>query len=835
MRCALPIAVLALSLSGAAAQEEEPEIRRAVPVLPDSGTGGAQPGWMRHVPPGSAGQDAQPAAPGSGEAAPWRPRPTTEVPSAPAAEEGTIRLSPREGPRDEAAETLAAANAIYSKKMFDLAASEYENFLRSHPKATGRDMALFRLGECHRIEGDKDAAARAYTRLTGEFRKGAFFGAASYRLGEARFADGRYDQALDHFDAAARESAEDQVRLAALYQKARSLDRLGKHGASVEILREVAAQRDANPYREHALLALADALGKAGKTDEAIGAFTEIVRGSNPDAMRAEAAVKAGALAAGAGDTARASAFFLEALALEGAGPWRGVAVLGSMRLHAATGKDAPVAEITEEDLDLLDGEALAEALALAADANRRLGRPERALAFHERLEREFPESPFHQKARFQKILVLHETGARPVRAELEVFLRDAPPAGDRDRANLLLAEILFNEEEFEAASARYLAVQDSSLPDDLKLQAAYKAAWALAKAGNDRESVKAFTRFLENHPDAPQVPGALIQRGLARQQLGEFPAALADFTEVIDKWPDAAEREFALQQKALVLGQLEDYESMQRTFERLLDEYPESAGRAQAEFWIGWVLYESKDYEQAVPRLDRARTLDPANYGERAGLRLLLCHYYAEDRKALAAEAADLQPAQIPREVLRWLGMQSATDGELGDAARYLGHLAESGEPDPDALVVLADCRNAMGLHAEAAAAAQACLGAVREPPARARALLALAAAQKGLGEFDNAAQTVADALVLQPEGRINADARMAAAEIDAARGNFDAAARAFMTVALLYDDPAITPRALARAADCYRRDNNVHEAEQALDELRTRFPDFQAAAAIP
>jgi tetratricopeptide (TPR) repeat protein len=835
MRRTMPIALLALALSGAAAQEEEPEIRRAVPVLPDA-SGGGQPGWMRHVPPESGGQAPQPTpAPGSAQAEPWRPRPTTEVPSAPAAEEGTIRLSPREGVRDEAAESLAAANTIYAKKMFDLAASEYEKFLVAYPKAAGRDMALFRLGECHRIEGDRDAAIGAYTRLTGEFRKGAFFGAASYRLGEVRFADGRHDHALKHFDAAARESTEDQVRLAALYQKARCLDRLGKHAESVEILREVTARRDANPYREHALLALADALGKAGKKDEAIGAFTEIVRGNNPDAMRAEAAVKAGALAAEAGDPARASAFFLEALALEGAGPWRGVAVLGSMRLHAATGKDAPVAEITEEDLDLLDGEALAEALSLAADANRRLGRPERALAFHERLSREFPESPFHAKARFQKILALHETGAPGVRAGIEAFLRGSPPPGDRDRANLLLAEILFNEEQYDAASARYLDVRDSSLPDDLKLQAAYKAAWSLAKAGKHRESADAFTRFLESHPDAPQAPGALIQRGIARQQLGDFAGALEDFTGVIDKWPDAREREFVLQQKALVLGQLEDHEGMRRTFERLLEEYPESAGRAQAEFWIGWVLYESKNYAEAVPRLDRARKLDPANYGERAGMRLLLCHYYAEDRKALAAEAAPLDPSQIPREVLRWLGLRSATDGDFESAARYLGHLVESGAPDPDALLVLADSRNAMGLHAEAAAAAQACLGAVREPPARARALLSLAAAQKGLGEYDRAAQSVADALMLQPEGRINADARMAAAEIDAARGDFDAAARAFMSVALLYDDPAITPRALARAADCYRRDNNTPEAERALDELRVRFPNFQASATIP
>ena len=47
-------------------------------------------------------------------------------------------------------------------------------------------------------------------------------------------------------------------------------------------------------------------------------------------------------------------------------------------------------------------------------------------------------------------------------------------------------------------------------------------------------------------------------------------------------------------------------------------------------------------------------------------------------------------------------------------------------------------------------------------------------------------------------------------------------------MTVAVLYDDSSITPRALQRAADAYRKANNEPEAEKALQELQQRFPDF-------
>jgi TolA-binding protein len=63
-------------------------------------------------------------------------------------------------------------------------------------------------------------------------------------------------------------------------------------------------------------------------------------------------------------------------------------------------------------------------------------------------------------------------------------------------------------------------------------------------------------------------------------------------------------------------------------------------------------------------------------------------------------------------------------------------------------------------------------------------------------------------------------------------AKSDYDGAARAYMSVALLIDDPSITPRALQKAADAYRKVNNTFEADRALSELRERFPNFQKSA---
>ena len=58
--------------------------------------------------------------------------------------------------------------------------------------------------------------------------------------------------------------------------------------------------------------------------------------------------------------------------------------------------------------------------------------------------------------------------------------------------------------------------------------------------------------------------------------------------------------------------------------------------------------------------------------------------------------------------------------------------------------------------------------------------------------------------------------------------REHFDEAGKAFMGVALLYDDPAITPRALQKAALAYQKAGKVEEADRVTKQLRDKYPDY-------
>src|SRR5437763_6634896 len=46
---------------------------------------------------------------------------------------------------------LEYANALFTRKLYDLAIPEYQKYLDDYPWASGRPIAFFSLGECYRI------------------------------------------------------------------------------------------------------------------------------------------------------------------------------------------------------------------------------------------------------------------------------------------------------------------------------------------------------------------------------------------------------------------------------------------------------------------------------------------------------------------------------------------------------------------------------------------------------------------------------------------------------------------------------------------------------------
>jgi TolA-binding protein len=303
----------------------------------------------------------------------------------------------------------------------------------------------------------------------------------------------------------------------------------------------------------------------------------------------------------------------------------------------------------------------------------------------------------------------------------------------------------------------------------------------------------------------------------------------------ILTKYPTAREREAALQQKALVLGQQENRKGMIDTFRQLLKEFPKSAAAAQAQYYIGKAAFELKDYKTAIGALNTARQLNKEQYFDRATIRIISSYFGLRDRAAVTKEVngfmTESPNASVPAEILEWLGIEYYNEKNYVAAEKYLGALGKIDNLagiKPDFWFYLGDVESKLKNFDAAENAFGKYLQTATDPAGKAKVLLALGAAKIGGHKADDAQKIAEEIMKLQPEGRVNAEARLLAGDVQIERGNFDDAGKAFMGVALLYEDPAVTPRALQKAASAYQRAGKTEEADRAARQLREKYPNY-------
>src|SRR6266702_682457 len=145
---------------------------------------------------------------------------------------------------------LDYANALFTRKLYDLAAPEYQKYLDDYPGSRGRANAYFSLGECYRNLNKPSNARTNFQKVLNDFGDSEFTGPAAYALGEMAFTQKDYGAALPLFHRSAAKSKEPAVALSAHYFEARCLEALGRKEEASDIYLEIADVGNPNPYRE---------------------------------------------------------------------------------------------------------------------------------------------------------------------------------------------------------------------------------------------------------------------------------------------------------------------------------------------------------------------------------------------------------------------------------------------------------------------------------------------------------------------------------------------------------------------------------------------------------
>jgi TolA-binding protein len=808
------------------AQQRTPEVRRAQPV--------DEPPTPKAVPFDTPAPSIKPRR---------SPPPSTEPSAAP---------KPNNESTEPASETEAAdrrqldyANALFSRKIYDLAAPEYEKYLGQYPGAPGRASAYFYLAECYRALNRSGAARTSFQSVLDNYGDSEFAGPAAYGVAEILFTLKDYAGALPLFHRAAAKSKEPALALSARYFEARCLENVDRKDEAQNLYQQVAETKNPNPYRDDARMAAGTIALARGRKADAFRNYEALANETQKPALKAEATVRAGMVAIDLQQTEKgkidkamaekALSLLQKGRSLPEAGKWRAIAEVGLLRLQYQSGQyDKVLAEYKRGEKEIPE-EVRAEMMLIVGNSHRQLGHTKEADELYKQIIAKYPGKEEAKDAQYQRLINFYNTNAPTLLTEIDEYL-DSNPAPERaDQAKLLKAEHFYKEQKFADAAPIYSELRASHLSPKLRAEAAYKLGWCFVQMQDGSNVIDAFDYFVKAFPDSPQMPSALTQRALANQAAKNYPGALEDLNTLLAKYPTAREREAALQQKALILGQQDNAKGMADAFRQLLKEFPKSSVAAQANYYIGKVAFEAKDYKGALAPLDAARQLNKEQYYNLATLRIVSAFFYLQDRPALSKEVDGFvttnPEAKIPAEILEWLGLAYYNEKNYTAAEKYLSLLGKSdslGNVKPDFWFYLADTETKLKNVAQAEAAYEKYLQVATDPAAKAKTLLALGATKISAHKPDEAQKIAEEIMSLQPEGRVNAEARLLAGDVQIERQNFDEAGKAFMGVALLYDDPAITPRALQKAAFAYEKAGRKEEADRVAKQLREKYPDF-------
>src|SRR5204862_349452 len=347
----------------------------------------------------------------------------------------------------------------------------------------------------------------------------------------------------------------------------------------------------------------------------------------------------------------------------------------GLRRLQYQTGQYAQLLTDYKKELEKLPEAAQAEVLLLAANSERQLGHSKEAEALYRDIIAKYPDREEAKDAAYQRLINVYNTDPSGLNAAVDEFLATNPTGERADQAKLLKAEALYKQQNYTEAASIYGELRGSQLSPKLRAEAAYKLGLCHVQTKNLEGVIEAFTYYIQTFPDSPEIPAAMGQRALAYEQGKNYTGALNELNIILAKYPKAREREATLQLKALIVGQQENSKGMVDTFRQLLKEFPRSSVAAQAQYYIGKAAFEAKDYKTALAGLNTARQLNKEQYYNLASLRIILCQFYLKNQAALTKEVNDVMAssatANVPPEVLEWLGIQYYIEKNFDDAGK--------------------------------------------------------------------------------------------------------------------------------------------------------------------
>ena len=727
---------------------------------------------------------------------------------------------------------------------FQRAAQLFTEYLAEFPSHPNAEMAWWYLGNSHYQAGQIEEAKRCFSTLINRYGQGKWAAAAAYTLAADHYNKGEYVFAAPMFERYAAGAAKPEERARGNYFAGNCYRMMGRDHEATERFNKVVQDPAGGLFAPQAKVALGHLDLKAGRTEEALKRFEEVVAAPYAPKIRGEAALQAALAATRLGRTDVADRYLALVIRTAGMEDFRADAQTAQMSNYFAKKEYQKVVDVFRASGTKAAGEKEASRLMLAARAYMRLKKPQEALGLFREVERLVqPQTDLAFQASYYRLLCFYQIEGRHVPDQVDAFLqlyRKFRPEDPRIHTALMMkAETLFANRDLAAAAKVYSEINANVVSEKNRPGLLYQRGWCLAEAGDHQGAIRSLSEFITRYPDDARVPSALAKRARAHVEIAEPQKAIADFDRLTTAGKPADLVSFAWLESARMRRAEGNIPDMITRYRGLLQNVADLSDNLQAEanYWIGWGLVKNNAANEAIPFLEKARSLRPDAYRKHAGILLVLGYFAAQDTAQLTSEITlaieGKYDADIPDQILQWTGMQAYNAGDHKLAAQCLSLIATPDEPRATPKEVwryLAKARLETGETEGALTAADNVLAVEDNPAWKADGLLDRAKALFALGQAAESRTAADEALALRPQGRTSAGLRILLGDLEMKAGDPRKAAAEYLIVVNFHDDKELKPLALWKLIGALEAQGDKAEADKYRRVLETDFADWKA-----
>lgn len=731
---------------------------------------------------------------------------------------------------------------LYKREANDIGVEQFKKYLNTYPRGKHVDAALTLKGECHLRLRQLDEAMSCYNEVVRRFKSGQFLAYSASRLGTLKFNDNKHAESAPFFEIAAVNAVKADDRIQYRYYQGVALkysNRTTESAAAFEAATKVTGGSSTNAFQEKANLEVGNYELGLNKKTAAFNRFDQLSKDAASAAVRAEAGVSAGLIMLDGGKNKEALAYFDPVLKISDQPRWISLAKFGLIRSSYAMENWKKVVDSWNNlDIKEIGLESRPQLILMVANAYRVLEQYSRAIDLYGMLEQFFADSKEASEGAYRKLVCLYKLKDPRTDTAAEEFIerlkqRD-PNSEFLDMARLMKAEDGFAKKKWEVAAKAYGMIRVEKIPEDLRAGMLYRKGWAEAQNGNHSAAVESLTQFINQVPNDPLVPQALIRRAQSFLELKDITNAIKEFDSVVTRYPDAKEAEEAFRLGGLLRGQDKNYEGMIERLTALLVKYPNSKYKGECKFWIGTGLYGLKKWQECLDPLHEAQKLYPEQF-EDASLKIIVAHTYLEDTDGLALEIeAYLKTSPkspVDGRILEYLGSRRYAEKNYIQAARYLGMAGTSAQVNdlrPITWFQLTESRLQSGDHPGVIVSVDKMFKLGVEFPAdtKAKTFYFRGKANLAMKKLDEARSDADTGLKLHTQDVNESRLYFLRGEIETVRGNDDEAASNYVLTTQLVLNDEIAVEAYRRLIQIYRKKAQPDKEQQFLQKFRQTFP---------